>query len=349
LGAIMIVDLGRSDAPWIHYFDYKEKYSMNPMVDFLRHEPWEHRVVSRLSPMGPYDISGDNNLAALCHFWLENDFLYNDIESLEIDQWPRMPEMDRDYLSTFTVRSQDDLSPPVRMWRLTNTRYILADARVMPLLNQNAEPRNSFRPVMLMDIITKPNVTQVENAGDLTIVTNDNGHIALMEFPQALPRAKLYANWQTLEDKVALDKLNSPAFDPTKTVLVASATPVAQGPAQPDKDPGTVTITSYKSKDVKLRANAKTAAVLLLNDHTGDYWNVWVDGKPGTVLRCNYIMRGVFVPAGQHTIEFRFQPPLNWLYVSISAFAIGILLTGYVIFISRKGEPVAPTTLGNRP
>ena len=202
---------------------------------------------------------------------------------------------------------------------------------------------------MLMDIITKPNVTQVENAGDLTIVTNDNGHIALMEFPQALPRAKLYANWQTLEDKVALDKLNSPAFDPTKTVLVASATPVAQSPAHPEMDPGTVTITSYKSKDVKLQANAKTAAVLLLNDHTGDYWNVWVDGKPGTVLRCNYIMRGVFVPAGQHTIEFRFQPPLNWLYVSISAFAIGILLTGYVIFISRKGEPVAPTALGNRP
>lgn len=235
------------------------------------------------------------------------------------------------------------------MWRLTNTRYILADARVMPLLNQNAEPRNSFRPVMLMDIVTKPNVTQVENAGDLTIVTNDNGHIALMEFTHALPRAKLYANWQTIDAKAALDKLNSASFDPTKTVLVASATPVAQGPAQPEMDPGTVTITSYKSKDVKLQADAKTPAVLLLNDHTGDYWNVWVDGKRGTVLRCNYIMRGVFVPTGQHAIEFRFQPPINWLYVSISAFAIGILLTGYVIFISRKAGPVAPETPSAKP
>lgn len=338
LAVIMIFDLGHSDMPWIHYFDYQKKYRMNPMVDFLRHQPWEHRVVSRLSPMGPYDISGDNNLAALCHFWLENDFLYNDIESLEVDQWPRMPDLDRDYLGTFQ-RTGNDLSPPVRMWRLTNTRYILADARVLPALNQMAEPKNSFRPVMLMDIVTKPDTKQIENAGDLTVVTNDNGHIALMEFTAALPRAKLYSNWKTIDDKDTLTTLNSPEFDPTRTVLLATDTPVAETPAHPETDPGTVEITSYKSRDVKLHADAKTAAVLLLNDRTGDYWNVWVDGAPAKMLRCNYIMRGVFVPAGQHYIEFRYQPPLNWLYVSVAAFGVGLALIGYVVVIGRREQP----------
>jgi uncharacterized membrane protein YfhO len=82
----------------------------------------------------------------------------------------------------------------------------------------------------------------------------------------------------------------------------------------------------------------------LLNDRTGDFWNVWVDGKPASILRCNYIMRGVFVPQGQHTIEFHFRAPLQWLYVSVSAFAIGVLLVGYVISTrrARAPEPSAP-------
>jgi hypothetical protein len=337
LGAIMILDLGRADVPWVRYYDYKYKYSMNPVVDFLRHEPWEHRVMSRFSPTGGY-IPGDGNLGALCHWWLENDYLANNIESLEIDQAPRLPDLDRNYINTFAGWSQQDLSPPVRMWRLTNTRYILADARVTPALNQLAEPKNSFRNVMLMDIVPKHEGTPIEDAGDLTVQTNDYGRVALIEFTQALPRAKLYSNWQMTDDTTALAQLNSSKFDPAKTVLIANDTPVPQKPAQPEADPGTVTIASYQSKDVTLQADAKTPAVLLLNDRTGDYWNVWVDQKPASVLRCNYIMRGVFVPPGRHTIEFRFQAPLQWLYVSVSAFAIGILLVGYVV-ITRFVRP----------
>ena len=140
LGLIMILDLGHSDAPWVRYFDYKEKYSMNPVVELLRHEPWEHRVMSRFLPTGGY-IPGDGNLGALCHWWLENDYLANNIESLELDQAPRLPDLDRNYINTFAAWSQQDLSAPVRMWRLTNTRYILADARLTPALNQLAEPK----------------------------------------------------------------------------------------------------------------------------------------------------------------------------------------------------------------
>jgi hypothetical protein len=341
LGAIMILDLGRADVPWVRYYDYTKVYSMNPVVDFLRHDPWEHRVMSRFSPTGPY-IPGGDNLPALCHWWLENDYMANDIESLEIDQAPRLPDIDGNMIGTFRPRSQQDLESPARLWRLTNTRYILADARWTPGFNQIPEFKDSFRNVMLMDIIPKREGETIHDAGDLTVKTNDNGHIALIEFTKALPRAKLYSNWQMTDDPSALAKLNSPEFDPSTTVLVATNTPVSQTPAQSGTDPGTVTITSYEPKDIKLQAEAKTPAVLLLNDRTADYWNVWVDQKPASVLRCNYIMRGVFVPSGQHTIEFRFQPPLHWLYVSVAAFAIGILLVGYVVFTRASRAPAAP-------
>ena len=44
-----------------------------------------------------------------------------------------------------------------------------------------------------------------------------------------------------------------------------------------------------------------------LADITG--LTVTVDGQPAHLLRCNYIMRGVYLTPGRHSIEFRFRTP----------------------------------------
>ncbi|HUD46676.1 MAG TPA: hypothetical protein VMR33_07590 [Candidatus Baltobacteraceae bacterium] len=340
LAAIMICDLSRADIPWIRYFNYQQKYSMNPVVDLLRKDPWEHRVVSRTSPMGGYDLGGtDPNFGGLCHWWLENDYPYNDIESLEIDQAPRMPVLDSAYIGNFAIRSGSDLTPALRLWKLTNTRYIFADARLEALLNQMAQPPNSFHTIMRMDMVIKPGVSQVEDAGDMTVKTNATGALALIEFPGALPRCKLYSNWQMADDQTTLQDLISPWFDVDKSVIVATNTPLTEKPGPMDADPGTVKITRYQSKHVVLEADAKTPAVLLLNDRTGDWWRAWVDEKPAPMLRCNYIMQGVFVPPGHHTIDFRFEPPLKFLYISVAALVVGVLLGSYVVFNHFWLEP----------
>lgn len=339
LGAIMICDLSRADIPWIRLYNYKETMSLNPVTDLLRHEPWEHRVNSRVWPAGGYMTP---NLTMLCHWWLENDYPFNDIQSLEIDQAPRMPKMESDYLNLFYVGSERDLPRAVRLWQLTNTRYLLAGMEWVQPLNQLGEPKNSFRAVMRMTVTNKPGVVNSLDAGDSTVQTNSDGPVALIEFTRALPRAKLYANWKVADDPTALQQLGSPQFDPEKTVLVASETPVAQTPGNLGAEPGTVKFTQYQSKDIILEADAKTSAVLLLNDRTGDYWNVWVDQKPAGVLRCNFIMRGVFVPPGHHTIEFRYQPPLKLFYVSLATFGLGILLAGFVIVTNCKRKPEPP-------
>jgi hypothetical protein len=338
LGAIMICDLSRADIPWIRYYNYKEKIGLNPVTDLLRHEPWEHRVNSRIWPAGGYMTAG---LTQLCHWWIENDYPFNDIQTLEIDQDPRMAVMENNYLNQFIVGSERDLWRATRLWQLTNTRYFLVGAEWDPGLNQLGEPKNSFRTVMRMNVVTKPGITQPEDSGDLTVQTNSDGPVALLEFTRALPRAKLYANWKNVDDNTALQQLGSQTFDPEKVVLVATNTSVAQAPGNPEADPGTVKISHYQSKDIILDADARTPSVLLLNDRTGDSWNVWVDEKPSAVLRCNYIMRGVFVPAGHHVIEFRYQPSLKLLYISLAAFGLGIVLAGFVIVTHFKRKPEA--------
>jgi uncharacterized membrane protein YfhO len=121
-------------------------------------------------------------------------------------------------------------------------------------------------------------------------------------------------------------------------VLVAdSAIPNPQ-PSTLNAQPLTnsVEFTSYAPKHIVLQTKAGSPAVLLLNDKFNPDWKVSVDGRPGTLLRCNYLMRGVYLPAGPHTVEFRFET----LYVSLAAVVMGLLLLGYVVLV--REEETAP-------
>ena len=65
-------------------------------------------------------------------------------------------------------------------------------------------------------------------------------------------------------------------------------------------------------------------------------WQVFVDGQPAELLRCNFIMRGVFLQPGPHTVEFKFVIPNGPLYVSLAAIFLGILLSGYLLIWQRR-------------
>jgi hypothetical protein len=88
-----------------------------------------------------------------------------------------------------------------------------------------------------------------------------------------------------------------------------------------------------------------------LNDRYDPQWNVWVDSHRDALLRCNFHMRGVFLPPGKHTVEFRFEPPNGSLYVSLAAIALGLFLCGFLAFTGREQgtapepEPKAASTL----
>jgi uncharacterized membrane protein YfhO len=132
-----------------------------------------------------------------------------------------------------------------------------------------------------------------------------------------------------------LELLTRKSFDPARTVLLAE--PLQMTPPT-NAEPGTVRCASYAPKHILLETQSSLPAVLLLNDKFDPNWRVTVDGQPATLLRCNYIMRGVAVPAGEHRVEFHFAPPLVPLYVSLTAIAFGVFLLGVLIFPARRAQ-----------
>jgi len=229
------------------------------------------------------------------------------------------------------------------------------DKAALPLLNEHGDPvRHGFHLVAPLRVHYKAGIQYPEDAGDLTAdKTTDKdpaGTGALIEFDHVLPRAKLFANWQTpTNDAATLATLLSTNFDPAQTVLLATNTPVEQAPGDPGADAGTVDITDYKARDIQLRADAKTPAVLLLNDRFAATWGVWVDQKPARLLRCNFIMRGVYLPPGGHTVEFRYRPDLTTLYLSLGGWAAGLAVAGYLVCGRRRQNGALTATDPSNP
>ncbi|MEI7733513.1 MAG: hypothetical protein WCO56_28340 [Verrucomicrobiota bacterium] len=326
LGFILLTDLMRANSPWIRYFNYQERYATNPWLDLLRDKPYEHRVA-----MPPFQIPGQNFaiLQQLYHVeWLQHHMPYYRVQSSDVSQEPRMPADKLAYRSAIGNNI-------VRLWELTNTRYLFGLAQgFVEGLNAQLDPgRNRFKVVMPFTVSMYPGKDNI-----MLVETNKEGPFALIEFTGALPRAKLYSSWQvSTNDQDTLKKLADPAFDPAQTVLVANPINPPMGGAVSNAGLATVIHTAYAPKRVELSTQASVPTVLLLNDKFDPFWKVKVDGQPATVLRCNFIMRGVQLPPGHHTVVFQLSPKIPSLWVMLSCEIVGLLLLIY-LFMTRNNR-----------
>ncbi len=106
----------------------------------------------------------------------------------------------------------------------------------------------------------------------------------------------------------------------TRVILEArpDAVPLPSGPPSSDEQ---VTIVSSDDPDeMVLRASLQRDGLVVLADTFYPGWNARVDGQEQPIWPANLAFRAVAVPAGEHTIVFRYQP--NSLRVGI-ALAIG--------------------------
>jgi hypothetical protein len=360
LGLLLVIDLGRANQPWIVVWDYEQKYQSNPIVDFLRGRPYEHRVAKVPIQSNILQAVGmpEQLIAAENYFdggiygqeWAQQLLLYYNVQSLDIVQMRSMTDDIKAYQfgaflpHPWPPRNMQELQqamvPVRRQLELTNTRYLLGTAPLLNVLNELLDPvQHRFRIVKRFNMVAKEGVTNPTKISEQTAELSTNGVFALFEFTGALPRAKLYANWEVNTNGAAnLRRLASPEFDPTKLVLITDPIAPPAAATATNDNPGTVEFSHYEPNHIILKANASVPSILLLNDRFEENWKATVDGRPTKLLRANFIMRGVQLDPGTHTVDYRYAPPVPLFYVTSAAIILGIILLGFVAVSNRRQE-----------
>ncbi|TDP59295.1 YfhO family protein [Flavobacterium dankookense] len=139
------------------------------------------------------------------------------------------------------------------------------------------------------------------------------------------------------EEMKALDKLD------TKNVAVTqdfNNTKLGD-PKKFTKDSlSTIKLDLYKPNHLKYTSNNSNDGFAVFSEiYYKNGWKATIDGKEAPIYRVNYTLRGLEVPKGKHTIEFKFEPEVVKTGSTIALFSsIGmfLLIVGGVYFERKK-------------
>jgi hypothetical protein len=150
------------------------------------------------------------------------------------------------------------------------------------------------------------------------------------ENKNVLPRAFLVPQVQVVGDhEAAWSAIHAPGFDPRVTAIVEGASDQQVG------GQGQVSDLQTAPNRLSMQVSADAPAFLLVSQMWYPGWQVWLDGRPhAAAVLTDYTFQGVFLPAGTHQVELRFEPTswrAGWLLA-------GIGLLGLIVFAVIRGS-----------
>jgi len=146
-----------------------------------------------------------------------------------------------------------------------------------------------------------------------------------------LPRAFTVSNLGVASDiRDIKKKFELFEFNPAETALVSHEDMARIGRTNFTK--GTAKIENYDTDRIVIDAEFRDGpGFLVLTDQYFPGWKAFVDGKETTIYKVDGLLRGVVVPEGRHTVEFKYRP--EKLFIAGLFSIIALLVT---LFIALK-------------
>jgi hypothetical protein len=130
----------------------------------------------------------------------------------------------------------------------------------------------------------------------------DIDDVWLWRMDDSMPRGWAVQRAKVMSDDDALASLSTLAIA-EETVVSAMHLPLSGAPCMSD-----VETTEERPEVVTQRTRLCANSVVVLADSWFPGWTVQVDGQTREPVRTYGFLRGVFVPAGEHLIEWRYEP-----------------------------------------
>lgn len=132
-------------------------------------------------------------------------------------------------------------------------------------------------------------------------------------------------------------------FNPAREAIVHQEYAGQVAGLQPDTT-SSLQLTAYKPNHLSYNAVSAGEQLAVFSEiwyGPNKGWQAYIDGNPVEHIRVNYVLRALRVPAGQHQIEFKFQPASVTKGKTISLISSLIILLGLAggVYWSRRNLP----------
>lgn len=150
-----------------------------------------------------------------------------------------------------------------------------------------------------------------------------DGQLSIYENLMHMPRAWFARDLEVVESpEAALAALWNPDFDPAYTAIL-------EQPLEGISEPQRAKVRQSKADlhELAYEYSSDTDALLVLSEvYYPAGWKAYLDGTQTPIYPTNYILRGVRVPAGEHTLKLRFEPESYSRSIKLSLAGLSLTL-----------------------
>jgi hypothetical protein len=188
---------------------------------------------------------------------------------------------------------------------LLDVRYLLVDASLPPERGDVAAPTAGLR-----EVFRTPWVVVYERSS-------------------SLPHAWIVHDVRQVERGEALPLMASQAIDPFQTALVEGPPPAVAAPGDPSSE--TARVTTYQPDRLTIATHATATGFLVVSEIYASGWRAFVDGMEAPVVPTDHALRGIPLPAGDHSVELRYEPLSLQVGLAVSAIAAIAMLAAFAV------------------
>ncbi|MFZ9220441.1 MAG: YfhO family protein, partial [Sediminibacterium sp.] len=125
-------------------------------------------------------------------------------------------------------------------------------------------------------------------------------------------------------------------FNPKDTAIVEEKDKIADLNNLEVDSAASIQLVKNNNDDILYTANTSKKQLAVFSEiYYNLGWKAYIDNQEAPIVKVNYVLRGLVVPAGKHEIKFEFRPSSIDISKKASGIA-SILLWGFIIFVGYK-------------
>jgi len=167
------------------------------------------------------------------------------------------------------------------------------------------------------------------------------------ENTSVLPRAYIVHKAVVLRDgRKIIQKLSSPAFNPGNSVILEEEPKQRVENKKQEVKSSRSKIIKYQPNRILIQTSSKQPGFLVLSESFYPGWKASIDGKETKIYRANYFLRAVYLPEGEHKVEFVYEPLSFKIGLFVSLLALLMLASIWPLSRLVLNLSLWETTLG---
>ncbi len=103
-------------------------------------------------------------------------------------------------------------------------------------------------------------------------------------------------------------------------------------------------VEAFNANRIKIKTKFTKPQFVVYNDNDHRQWRLFLNGKEMPVVRSNMAFKGLWVPSGDQTVEFRFGSSTTWLLYGFLFFGINGMF-GLLLYLAWRDRKISVNTL----